>query len=37
MIVDSDDGILEDGRNEFALSLLELSVIVEDSANDDED
>jgi hypothetical protein len=37
IIVDSDDGILDVGCNELALSLLELSVIVDDSANDDDD
>jgi hypothetical protein len=37
IIVESDDGILVVGRNEVALSLLELSVIVDDSANDNED
>jgi len=37
IIVDSDDGILDVGCNEVALSLLELSVIVDDSANDDDD
>jgi len=35
--VDSDDGILDVGCNEVALSLLELPVIVDDSANDDDD
>jgi hypothetical protein len=35
--VDADDGILDVGRNEVALSLLELSVIVDDSANDEVD
>jgi hypothetical protein len=35
--VDSDEGILSVGCNEFVLSLLELSVIVDDSARDDAD
>ena len=36
-IVDSDDGKLDAARNELALSLLELSVIVKVSANNDDD
>lgn len=35
--VDSDDGILSVGRSEFVLSLLELSVMVDDSARDVDD
>lgn len=35
--VDSDDGRLNVGCNELALSLLELSVIVDDSVNDADD
>ncbi len=35
--VDSDDGILNVGCKELVLSLLELSVIVDDSANDNDD
>ena len=37
MTVDSEDGILDVGRSETALSLLELSVMVEDSPNDEDD